>query len=373
MMFRPILLAILLSTAAATSLLAEPVCDRLSEDHLPTETNRPEPKPLTRFELSGVEMAVPIKFVLYAADREAASNAVSAAFTRIGQLNSILSDYDPQSELRRLDAVAREFSAQSDGKRAIPVSIPVSAELWTVLLEADETARLSQGAFDVTIGPVVRLWRRARRQHRLPDSARLEEARSRVGYQYVQLGPKDRHVTLLKKGMRLDLGGIAKGFAIDEALRVLRQHGITRALVDAGGDIGLGDSPPGKDGWRIAIERLDGQGRPEVIVSLKNCAIATSGDTWQYVEIDGRRYSHLVDPRTGVGLTDHSSVTVIADRAMTADALASAVSVLGPQRGIELIDATPQAAARVVRCPEGKAEVVRSFRWKKLVEKQAAR
>jgi thiamine biosynthesis lipoprotein len=171
---------------------------------------------------------------------------------------------------------------------------------------------------------------------------------------------------LLKPEMRLDLGGIAKGYAVDKALAVLRRRGITRALVDAGGDIGLGDPPPGKPGWGIGVAPLEPGGPPGGFLWLSRRAIATSGDTQQYVVIDGVRYSHLVDPRTGLGLTDHSSVTVIAPDGITADGLASAVSVLGPRQGLRLVEETPGAAALVVRAPEGRPETYESGRWKKL-------
>jgi len=308
-----------------------------------------------RFQFTRTEMAVPIKIVLYAPDGVAASRAAEAAFSRIRQLNAILSDYDPESELRRLG------SASAEGK-----AVPVSEDLWRVLSQAQALSRRSGGAFDVTVGPVVRLWRRARRQRHLPSPERLQPARELVGYRLVGLDSRRRAVELLKPGMRLDLGGIAKGYSVDEALAVLQKQGIRRALIDAGGDIALGDPPPGKPGWRIGIARLEADGPPSRIVLLSRAAIATSGDTWQYVEIGGRRYSHIVDPRTGLGLTDHSSVTVVAPKGILADGLASAVSVLGPQQGLKLIENTPGAAALIVRAPQGKAETHQSSRWKDL-------
>jgi thiamine biosynthesis lipoprotein len=305
-------------------------------------------------------MAVPVRIVLYAPENAAATRAAEAAFSRIRQLNAILSDYDPESELRRLSSAAAEGKA-----------VPVSKDLWQVLSQSQELSRRSAGAFDVTVGPAVRLWRRARRRHALPSPQRLRAARKLVGYQFVRLDSQHRAVELLKPGMQLDLGGIAKGYAVDEALAVLRQQGIGRALVDAGGDIVVGDPPPGKNGWRIGVTRLKADGPPSRVVLLSRAAIATSGDTWQYVEIGGRRYSHIVDPHTGLGLTDHSSVTVVAPKGILADGLASAVSVLGPKKGLELIDATPGAAALIIRAPQGSSvgstvETYRSSRWKTL-------
>lgn len=308
-----------------------------------------------RFEFARTEMAVPIRLVLYARDAETANGAAQAAFERIHQLDAVLSDYDPASELRRLCDNSREG-----------VPVPVSDDLWRVLSKAQALAERSCGAFDVTVGPVVRLWRRARRREEFPPRDRLDEARELVGRQLVRLHPETQSVELLKPGMRLDLGGIAKGYAIDEALAVLRRHGVTRALVDAGGDVGLGAPPPDRDGWRIGVAALEPNAPLSRYLLLSRVAVATSGDTWQYVVLESKRYSHLVDPRTGVGLTDHSSVTVVAPDALAADGLASAVSVLGPEKGLKLVDDTPHAAAFIVRAPEGRVETHESRRWKQL-------
>ena len=311
---------------------------------------------LHRFEFGQVEMAVPIKIVLYSADSATATHAASEALARIHALNAILSDYDPQSELRRLCDTSRE------GK-----PIPVSPELWKVLAYARQVSEQSDGAFDVTVGPVVRLWRRARRQKELPSAESLASARAAVGYQFMRLDPQRRTVELLKPGMRLDLGGIAKGYAMDEALAVLNRCGVTRALVEAGGDMRLGDPPPDRPGWRVGIPPLDEpQKPPAVSLVLSRVAVSTSGDVIQFVEIGGKRYSHVVDPRTGVGLTDHCRVIVVAPDGMTADALTKAVGVLGPEKGLRIIDNTPHTAALVTRAPDGKIQQHESRGWKDL-------
>ena len=164
----------------------------------------------------------------------------------------------------------------------------------------------------MTVGPVVRLWRRARRQKELPSPQALRQAEDLVGYKFVRLDAEHQAVELLKKGMAIDLGGIAKGYAMDEALAVLQRHGITRALVEAGGDMRLGDPPPGRSGWRVGIPPLDDpQAEPVSYLEVSRVAVSTSGDMMQYVEIGGKRYSHIVDPRTGMALTDHCRVMVV--------------------------------------------------------------
>ena len=305
-----------------------------------------------RFESTGIEMAVPIRIVVYAPSEAVANSASKAALARFRELNAVMSDYDPTSEVRRLSATSGSGHA-----------VQVGDDLWLVLCRSKDLAERSGGAFDVTVGPIVRLWRRARRQENLPSPDRIAQAEAAVGYRAMELDETGRTVRLTKPDMWIDLGGIAKGYAIDAALEVLAQHGIRSALVDAGGDIGLSHAPPNRAGWVIGVAALERDAKPSVFLSLSNVAIATSGDSWQFVEIEGQRYSHLVDPRTGIGLTDHSSVTVIARDAMTADGLASAVSVLGPSAGLELIDKYEGTAAFVVRAPDGKPHSYRSKRW----------
>jgi thiamine biosynthesis lipoprotein len=303
-------------------------------------------------------MGVPFRIVLYAPDKETATASARGAFNRIKQLNDILSDYDDDSELSRLSRTSGQGCA-----------VKLSDDLWRVLIEARKIAETSRGSFDVTVGPVVNLWRRARRVQRLPDSGILAEARKAVGYNNLKLDPTDRTAKLLMPNMRLDLGGIAKGYAVDEALKMLRARGVTRALIAGGGDLAAGDPPSGKKGWRIEIAPLDVPDAPPArFVRIANRALATSGDVFQRVEIDGVRYSHIVDPRTGIGLFDHSLVTVIARDCTTADALATAVSVLGPKAGLKLIESTKGAAVHIVRKPGERIEVAESSRFAKHYE-----
>jgi thiamine biosynthesis lipoprotein len=173
--------------------------------------------------------------------------------------------------------------------------------------------------------------------------------------------------------MQLDLGGIAVGYAIDEVLKLLDLRGITSALIDGSGDIGVSDPPPGTAGWRIGIAPLEADNEPSRFVILRNAAVTTSGDAFQFVEFEGKRYSHIVDPQTGIGLIDRSSVTLIARNCTTADSYTKAVAVLGPVKGLRLIDEIPGAAAIVVRAPDGKVETFESKRLGEYVFEEAAK
>ena len=326
------------------------------------KTQSAESPNLSRYEFERPEMGVPFRFVLYAPDQKSAEAAAESAFERVKQLNSIMSDYDPDSELSKLSAGSGQGQA-----------VAVSPDLWLVLSRAEELAKRSDGAFDITVGPFVNLWRRARRAHQLPDPQRLAQARQAVGYQHVRLDAKHHLVELLVPNMRLDLGGIAKGYAVDQALKTLREHGISHALVEGGGDVAVSEPPPGKKGWRLELSPLDATNAPTArYLSLKNAAISTSGDLYQRLEIDGKRYSHIVDPHTGIGLTDHSLVSVIAPDSITADSLTKVVSVLGPEKGLKFIEATPQVAARIMREPGEKIEAYESSRFKRYYERSAA-
>jgi FAD:protein FMN transferase len=278
-------------------------------------------------------MGTLFRIVLYAPDAAAARAAADAAFARIATLDHIMSDYRADSELTRL-------SQHAGGP-----PLAVSQDLWNVLGRAQEISRQTRGAFDVTIGPLVLLWRRARREHELPDPPEIAAARKLVGFRLIHLDSAHRTVQLSKPGMRLDLGGIAKGYAADEALALLKRRGLTRALVAAGGDIALGDAPPGIHGWRIGIEDLEKPGgTPSQYVRLASAGISTSGDSEQHVEIQGIRYSHIIDPRTARALTGARSATVIAPNDAAADALATAACVLGPEAASKVIRSTPGVA-----------------------------
>jgi len=308
-----------------------------------------------RFEFSELHMGTRFRIVLYATDERAAASASSAAFERVGRLDAIMSDYRETSELMRLC------------KHAGGTKVTVSKDLFRVLEAGQRLAASSNGAFDITVGPVVRLWRRARRTGELPDTQRLANARDSVGYAKVRLDRSTRSVILEKSGMLLDLGGIAKGFAVDEAMAVLKRCGIHRALVAAGGDIGVSAPPPGARGWLIGVAPLESTKEPpSQYLLLRDRAVSTSGDANQYVEIAGVRYSHIVDPRTGIGITGRSSVTIVANDCTTSDGLATAASVLGPSEGSRLIDSTPGAAALFLNAGDEGTVTIETTRWKEI-------
>lgn len=278
-----------------------------------------EPVELARYEFDEPHMGTKVRILFYASSAAQAEGGRKAAFAVMKQVDDLMSDYKPDSELSRLSA------ASGKGPQ------PVSQALYDVLQSSLDTARASDGAFDITVGPLVRLWRRSRKEGKLPSPDEIAAAKALVGWQKLRLDASKRTAELLQPGMTLDLGGIAKGYACDKAIEALRNVGITRALVDTGGGMALGDPPPDKPGWRIGM-----LGDPSKILQLSNCGVSTSGDTEQFVEIDGKRYSHIIDPETGLGLTNQAMATVIAKDGLTSDALDTPICILGAERGLKM-------------------------------------
>ena len=293
--------------------------------------------PLQRFEAVEPHMGTLVRITLYASDEAAARDAFRAAFDRIGTLDSILSDYREDSELM---AVTRA---------AIGHPVRVSDDLLTVLRASQDLAEATGGAFDVTQGPVVRLWREARKRGQPPGPAALAEAAGRSGFRKLHVDAANRTVTLDTPRMALDVGAIGKGYAASEALRVLSARGVRRALVAVSGDLAFSEAPPGEKGWRIQVYSGPPQNVVPSILELTNGAVSTSGPDEQHLDANGRRYSHVIDPASGVGLVEDITVTVIAPHGLEADGLDTAVSVLGTERGLALIESRPGTAALVMQ------------------------
>ncbi len=260
-------------------------------------------------------MGSPFKLVFYAVNDSLAYVAAMNAFKRVEELNEIMSDYRDGSEINRLSASSGSGSW-----------VPVSRELFDILAISKDISAKTHGVFDVTLGPVVQLWRHATRKGIFPDAKEIKEALSKTGYRKMKLNASKHAVLLKKRGMRLDIGGLGKGYAAEEAIRVLEGYGIRSAMMDAGGKIVLTNSPPGTTGWKINIS--NGSDSLETM-ELSNTSLATSGPTYRFMEHNGVRYSHIVDPKTGIGLLFHVRTTVISPDGTVADALATAFSVAG--------------------------------------------
>ncbi len=287
-----------------------------------------------RHEFRELHMGLEVRIVLYAPNGDQARAAARAAFVRVADMEQIMSDYRPKSEVRLLDGRAGAW-------------VPVSDDLFRVLASAVEVAAASNGAFDPTAAPLVALWREARRVHRLPSPAQIDSARMFVNWRRISLDSATRRVRL-RAGTRIDLGGIAKGDIVQQAIATLRANGIASALVEAGGDIAVSDAPPGQPGWRVAVASGD-TAMVRRAAALTNAVISTSGPAFQFLEIDGKRYSHVVDPRTGMGLTSNTQATVISSNGALADALSTALTILRADQATRVLARYPGALASVSR------------------------
>jgi thiamine biosynthesis lipoprotein len=263
-------------------------------------------------------MGSPFKLVFYAKNDSVAKVAADNAFKRVEELNEIMSDYRDGSEINRLSATS------GSGKW-----VPVSKDLFDILAVSQDISAKTGGVFDATLGPVVQMWRHATRKGIFPAEDEIRDALARTGYSKLKMDSKTRSIMLTQKGMRLDIGGLGKGYAAEEAIKEVRKLGITSAMMDAGGKIVLTNPPPGTKGWNINVSNGSDSLKA---MQLSNVALATSGPTYRFMEYKGVRYSHIVDPKTGIGLLFHVRTTVISPDGTVADALATAFSVAGIEK-----------------------------------------
>jgi len=282
------------------------------------------------------------RVVVIAQDLDTAGKCIESAFTQINKVDDLMSDYKNDSEISNLN------------REGFKKAVQLSQSTYEVLHKSIEFSKLTDGAFDVTVGPLVELFRKAKNKQVLPDQDEITDARSKVGFEKLTLDSENKTVQFTVEGMKLDLGGIAKGYAVDKAVETMQSRGAIGGMVDLGGDIRCFGAPlKGRDHWVIGLQNpnmgKDSAGH-EVLLKLKmiNGAIATSGDYQQFILIEGKRHSHIIDRKTGTSTEGLSSVTIIANTATNADALATAVSVMGSEKGLELIEKIPGTEAILI-------------------------
>jgi len=272
-----------------------------------------------RFSFNELKMGSPFTIIFYSDDSAKAARLASRCFKLVDSLVLIYSDYIDSSELCRLSATS--------GPDALPVK--VSPALLDILVLSHIAFEKSNGAFDITIGPLVKVWRKARKTKEFPDSEAVKAARSHVGFNNLLIDTVNKTVRLLKPGMQLDLGGIAQGYMAQKTIDLLQSEGVKQALVNVSGDIVVSGAPPGTKGWLVGINvpELADELIPRKLL-LHNKSVTTSGDVYQFLEHAGKKYSHIIDPRSGYGITSQRNVTAIANDGTTADWLATACSIL---------------------------------------------
>ncbi len=262
-----------------------------------------------------IHMGVPVRITLFSADSESGKSLARRIYACIARLEDIFSDWRPTSESSRLCAHPDAW-------------ISVSNPLWDLMEISDRVVKATDGLFDPTVAPLVRLWRESRRNAKLPEAKALESARARTGWHRIERDAKGKRIRVAK-GTQLDFGGIAKGYALALAWAEATHFSPIPILIEAGGDLVCGDPPPGRASWRIALpdgRRLD--------ISRRH--LSTSGDDYQSVLVDGRRYAHIVDPRTGLGATDIRRTSVLGSNGAVVDAIATAACLMEPDAARKL-------------------------------------
>jgi thiamine biosynthesis lipoprotein len=301
------------------------------------------------------------RIVAVANNAQQARKCIEAGFDELRRIDAAMSAYKKDSELSKVN------------REAFGGPIKVSDELFGLLQKSVEFSRLSSGAFDITVGPLVELWRKAGEANVMPDEDKLAEARTRVGYAKLILQANEQSVRFAVDGMRLDLGGVAKGYAVDKVVELMQQNGAVAGMVDSGGNIRCFGKPAGKDAWLIGLQDpniVDRQ--PLMTLRLADCAVATSGDYRRFVTIAGKKVSHIIDTNTAMGVNKLSSDTVIAKTALEADAFSTAINVLGTEKGLALIESLPDIECILITAgPEYR--VIESNGAGKMVHQQAER
>jgi thiamine biosynthesis lipoprotein len=270
---------------------------------------------------------------------QTAENCIKAATKQFEQIEKFFSDKRSDSEISRVN------------REAFNGSVKLSGEVYQLIKTSITFSELSGGAFDITIGPLVDLWKQAGDANSLPGDEQIKEACSKVGFKKLILDDANSTVRFAVEGMRLDFGGIAKGYAVDLAVEAMKSSGATSGMVDIGGNIRcFGRPPKGKEDWIIGVQNPDLTSPQQVIMTLKldDKSVATSGNYQRFVTVSSKRFSHIIEPRTGKTIEGLSSVTIITERATDADALSTSVTVMGPQAGLKLIEKIPLTDAIVI-------------------------
>jgi thiamine biosynthesis lipoprotein len=274
------------------------------------------------FKFHQVAMGTGVEITLMGESEESAQKAALQAFQEIKRIEYLMSPWIESSDVTRINR-----SAGND-------AVKVSPETIEVIKRAQEVSKLSEGGFDITVGPLVQLWRKARERGAPPEMDEVKETLKLVNFRNLKTSYGGKAL-LEKRGMAIDLGGIAKGYAVDRAFELLKGLGYRNLVVNAGGDLRVGGSKP--DGlWSIGIQHPREPEKIMARISLSDTAMATSGDYEKFFIHQGKRYHHILNPRNGFPAEGCQSVTVLHNEGATADALATAIFVLGPKKGYAL-------------------------------------
>lgn len=280
---------------------------------------------LKRFEFSENKMGSSFNIIFYHTDSAEAVILAKECFLIVDSLNNIFSDYSSESEAGKL-ALQKNLT-----------DIKVSGELFVMIIRSRKAWKRSCKTFDITVGALTQLWRKAKKENRFPSEAEIKAAKDLTGFKNLIINERSKTISFKKTGIRFDFGGIVPGYTAQRVIDFLKSKNINIALVDASGDIVISDAPPGKDGWTIGVNLPENENEIwDKKLELKNFAVSTSGDVYRYTIHNGIKYSHIIDPKTGYGLTSQRNVTVITKYGADADWLATACSILPLKKALKL-------------------------------------
>ena len=298
------------------------------------------------------------RIFVVADDNRICHESINAAFARLDQIEKTMSYHNPDSELSRLNSSAFEGPVKP------------SQELFELILKSVEFSRQTDGAFDITVGPLVDLFHHEQKSLEKPTQDEIAQAKKKTGFNKIVIDTDAKTIQFALKGMKLDLGGIAKGYAIDSAIQAIKSSGALGAMVDIGGDIRcFGKPPKNSESWIIGLQdptnaEPDNISRPQsqsciLTLAINDKAVTTSGDYRRFALVQGEKVSHIINPQIGSGAKELSSVTIIADSALIADAMATAATVLGVDKALTLIESLPQIEAILIQ-PTEPLEIIKT-------------
>jgi len=313
---------------------------------------------LKRFEFSENKMGSSFNIIFYHTDSAEAISLAKKCFLIVDSLNNIFSDYSSESEVGKLALQTNQ------------TDIKVSDELFSMIIRSKDAWERSGKTFDIFIGAFTQLWRKAKKENRFPSEAEIKAAKDLTGFKDLIINERSKTISFKKTGIRFDFGGIVPGYAAQRVIDFLKTKNINIALVDASGDIVMGDAPPGKDGWTIGINLPENENEIwDKKLELKNFAVSTSGDVYRYTIHNGKRYSHIIDPKTGYGVTSQRNVTVITKYGADADWLATACSILSIKKALALAK-KEHAAILIATLKDEKITIYKSKSFDKYFQKK---
>jgi len=285
---------------------------------------------------SSILMGSSFEITVVAEDEDFAKESLAIAKKEIIRIENLISSWDQKSETSRIN------------KNAGIGAVEVSKELFDLIFRAQQISKLSSGAFDLTFAAVDKLWNFDGRESEMPNPDALKASVFNIGYQLIELNEQSLTVFLPKKGMKIGFGAIGKGYAADSAKQLLVERGVLGGIINASGDMNTWGTKPDGSSWTIGIVNPMNNKKVFSWFSLEHNAVVTSGDYEKFTQINGRRYSHIIDPRTGIPSQGIVSCTIFAGKAELADAIATAIFVMGVESGLFLIDQLPDIEAILI-------------------------